>query len=93
MAAKRKAKPVKRKTKRAGAKRAAKPAKRTTKPASAKRPAKPKRVTPRRSPDTSTAVTAAHRAFDPEATQQLSFTEVLGDIEESMALNKLKEDA
>lgn len=98
MAAKRKAKTVtKGKSKRAPAKRAAAKAKRT--PAKAKRPAqrsapkKQARAAPKRRPDASEAVTAAHRAFDPEATQQLSFQEVLGDIEESMALDTLKEDA
>jgi len=29
--------------------------------------------------------------FDPERTQQLSFTEILGDIEERQALDKLEE--
>ena len=93
MAAKRKAKKVtKGKSKRAPAKRAAAKAKRM--PAKAKRSAKKKaRPAPKRRPDASEAVTATHRAFDPEATQQLSFKEVLGDIEESMALDTLKEDA
>ncbi|MEW5740867.1 MAG: hypothetical protein AB1938_18250 [Myxococcota bacterium] len=34
-------------------------------------------------------VTTAHEVFDPTATQQLSAAEVVGDIEESMALDKL----
>lgn len=85
MAAKRKAKQVT-KAKRAPAK---------AKRVAAKRRAPKKRPRPAPKPrvDASDAVTAAHRAFDPEATQQLSFKEVLGDIEESMALGTLKEDA
>lgn len=85
MAAKRKVKATKAK-KGPKAKRAPVKAKRSA-------PKKKARPAPKRRADTAEAVTQAHRAFDPEATQQLSFKEVLGDIEESMALDTLKEDA
>lgn len=97
MASKRKTRAAKKPAKRAAPKpkkRAAakKPAKRGG--AKAKRAAGKRKpaARPRRTGGGSEAVTATHRAFDAEATQQLSFAEVLGDIEESMALGKLREE-
>jgi len=94
MAAKRKAKQLtKAKSKRAAAKAKRPPAKAKRVAAKRRAPTKRPRPAPKPRVDASEAVTAAHRAFDPEATQQLSSKEVLGDIEESMALDTLKEDA
>lgn len=92
MAAKRKVKATKAK-KAPKAKRAAGKAKRAPVKAKRSAPKKKARPAPKRRADAAEAVTAAHPQFAPEATQQLSFKEVLGDIEESMALDTLKEEA